>query len=148
MRRRGSCTSAFFAPLSRIGEARVLASGTIGEPSLLSQTPCVHTHTRHSAPPSRNRCLDRRRLACGYLYSDFFKTGGVPACPDEVVTAVEDKVAEHLERLGKGALSFARTAKATLGAITEFHGVELMGTRTEAFEIVVNEIVKVSRQYS
>jgi hypothetical protein len=42
----------------------------------------------------------------GDLYCDFFKTGGVPACPDEVVKAVEDKVAEHLERLGKGALSF------------------------------------------
>jgi hypothetical protein len=50
----------------------------------------------------------------GCLYSDFFKTGGVPACPDEVVKAVEDKVAEHLGRLGKGALSSARTAKATL----------------------------------
>jgi hypothetical protein len=83
----------------------------------------------------------------GDLYSDFFNSGGVPACPDEVVKAVEDKVAEHLERLGKGALS-ARTAKATLGAITEFQGVKLMGTRTEALEIVVNGIVKVSRQYS
>ena len=57
-------------------------------------------------------------------------------------------MAEHLERIGKGALSSARTAKATLDTITEFQGVKLMGTRTEALEIVVNEIVKVFRQYS
>jgi hypothetical protein len=41
----------------------------------------------------------------GDLYGDFFKSGGVTACPDEMVKVVEDKVAEHLKRLGKGALS-------------------------------------------
>jgi hypothetical protein len=81
----------------------------------------------------------------GDLYSDFFKSGGVPACPDEVVKAVEDKVAEHLERLGKGALSTERTVKATLDAITQFQGVNLSGTRAEATDKVVAEIVKFYR---
>jgi hypothetical protein len=78
----------------------------------------------------------------GDLYSDFFKTGGVPACPDEVVKAVEDKVAEHLERLGKGALSTARTVKATLDGIKAFQGVKMMGTRPEAIGKVVSKIVE------
>jgi len=84
----------------------------------------------------------------GDLYSDFFKSGGVPACPDVVVKAVEDKVAEHLERLGKGALSTERTVKATLDAITQFQAVKLSGNRAEATDKVVAEIVKVYRQYS
>jgi hypothetical protein len=83
----------------------------------------------------------------GDLYSDFFKSGGVPACPDVVVKAVEDKVAEHLERLGKGALSAARTVKATLNALTKFQGVKLLGTRAEATDKVIAEIVKVYRRY-
>lgn len=73
----------------------------------------------------------------GDLYGDFFKSGGVPACPDEVVKAVEDKVAEHLERLGKGALSTERTVKATLDAITQFQAVKLSGNRAEATDKVV-----------
>jgi hypothetical protein len=83
----------------------------------------------------------------GDLYGDFFKSGGVPACPDVVVKAVEDKVAEHLERLGKGALSAARTVKATLNALTKFQGVKLLGTRAEATDKVIAEIVKVYRRY-
>ncbi len=58
----------------------------------------------------------------GDLYSDLYKSGGVSACPDEVVEVVEDKVAEHLERLGKafgkGVLSTARTVQATLNVLT------------------------------
>jgi hypothetical protein len=70
------------------------------------------------------------------VYSDFFKTGGVPACPDEVVEAVQEKVVQHLERLCKGPpLSPARTVKATLNAVTENQGVKLMGTREEATEV-------------
>ncbi len=69
----------------------------------------------------------------GHLYSDFFKNGGVPACTDEVVKAVEDKVAEHLERLGKGTLSTTSTVKATLDAITAFQGACLKAWETNAF---------------
>ena len=83
----------------------------------------------------------------GDLYSDFFKSGGVPACPDEVVKAVEDKVAEHLQRLGNGTLSTARTVKASLNALTIFQGAKLLVTRAEATNKVVTEIVKVYRQY-
>ena len=81
----------------------------------------------------------------GDLYSDFFKSGGVPACPDEVVKAVEDKVAEHLERLGKGALSTTRTVKSTLDAITKFQGFKLSGTRAEATE--VKSVIGLTKPY-
>jgi hypothetical protein len=91
--------------------------------------------------------VELKHLDDGDLYSDFFKSGGVPACPDEVVKAVEDKVAEHLERLGKGALSTARTVKATLNALTEFQGVKLSGTRAEATDKFVAGILKLYRQY-
>jgi hypothetical protein len=68
-----------------------------------------------------------------------------------VVEAVEDKVAEHLERLGKalgkGALCKARTVKATLNALTKFQGVKLSFTHAEATDKVVTEIVKVYGQY-
>jgi hypothetical protein len=81
----------------------------------------------------------------GDSYSYFFKNGGVPACPDELVKAVEDKVAKHLERLGKGALSTTRTVKATLDAITKFQGFKLLGTRAEATE--VKRVIGLTKPY-
>ena len=83
----------------------------------------------------------------GDLYSDFFKSGGVPACPDEVVKAVEDNVAEHLEHLGNGTLCKALTVKAALNALVKFQGVKLSFTRAEATDKVVTEMVKVYGQY-
>ncbi len=82
-----------------------------------------------------------KHLDDGDMYSDFFKSGGVPACPDEVVKAVEDNVTEHLERLGNGTLYKALTVKATLNALKKFQDVKLSFTRAEATDKVVTEIV-------
>jgi hypothetical protein len=73
----------------------------------------------------------------------------VAACPDEVVEAVEDKVVEHLERLGKalgkGASLHGANVKATLNVLTKFQGVKVSVTR-EATDKIVTQIVKVYRQ--
>ena len=79
----------------------------------------------------------------GVMYTDFFRTNGIPACPDIVVEAVESKLSEHLQRIGKGSPQipqFQRTVKNTLGAITSFQGVFLMGVERAAIEGVVNFI--------
>jgi hypothetical protein len=88
-----------------------------------------------------------KHLGDGDLYSDFFKSGGVSACPDELVKAVEDNVAEHLEQLGNGTLCKALTVKVVLNALVKFQGVKLSFTRAEATDKVVTEIVKVYGQY-
>jgi len=80
----------------------------------------------------------------GELYGDFFKGNGMPNSPDVVVKAVDEKLAEHLQRLGKGApqLSAAeRTVKATLKAITAHQGFFLSGVKSFAIESVVAGMV-------
>ena len=55
-------------------------------------------------------------------FGDFFAGGGMPTCPDVSVKAVEEKVEEHLQRAGKGALTLAdtgTTVKRTLQAICQ-----------------------------
>jgi len=84
----------------------------------------------------------------GDLHGDFFKGGGTSACQGDVtVEAVEGKVVEHLERMGKGAPQLpasARTIKATLAAITSNQGVKLSGVRADAIDKVVAAIVKLA----
>jgi len=81
----------------------------------------------------------------GEVYGDFFKGGGMPSCCDEVCKAVEDKLVEHLKRLGKGAPELPgseRTVAATLKGITAYQGGFLKGLRADAEEKVVAEIVR------
>ena len=81
----------------------------------------------------------------GNIYGDFFQGGGKPACHSEVVQVVEDKLKDHLQRLGKGApqmLGNTRTVKTTLDMITANQGVKLAGMRTEATNKVVDEIIR------
>jgi len=84
----------------------------------------------------------------GDIYGDFFKGGGMPACHGDVaVQAVEGKLVEHLERLGKGAPllpASARTIKATLAAITSNQGVKLLGVRSDTVDNAVAAIVKLA----
>ena len=84
----------------------------------------------------------------GDIHGDFFKDGGMPACQGDVVLgAVEGKLVEHLERLGKGAPQLpraARTVKATLDAITCNQGVKLEGMCAAAVDNAVDRIVKLA----
>ena len=89
----------------------------------------------------------RHDVELGDMYGDFFKGGGMPTCLDVRVLKVEDKLKEHLQRLGKGTpklLGDTRTVSATIAAITSNQGVKLIGIRTNATEKVVAEIVKLA----
>ena len=76
----------------------------------------------------------------------------MPACQGDVtVKAVEGKLVDHLQRLGKGAPQLpasARTVKATLAAITSNQGVKLVGVRSDTVDKVVAAIVKLARDGS
>ena len=80
----------------------------------------------------------------GDMHGDFFKSGGMPVCIDDVVVeAVECKLVEHLQRLGKGAPQLpasSRTIKATLAVITSNQGVKLLGVRSDTMDNVIADI--------
>jgi len=79
----------------------------------------------------------------GECYGDFFKDEGVPACPEVVVDSVESKLAEHLERAGKGAVRGApKTVKESLVKILGHQGVFVKGPRIDAVDGAVKEIVR------
>jgi len=79
----------------------------------------------------------------GECYGDFFKDEGVPACPEVVVDTVESKLAEHLERAGKGAVRGApKTVKESLVKILGHQGVFVKGPRIDAVDGAVKEIVR------
>jgi len=86
----------------------------------------------------------------GELHGSFFANWGIPACQgDVVVEAVESKLVQHLERLGKGApllLTSARSVKTTLAGITSNQGVKLEGVRSDIIDNVVAAIVKLASQ--
>jgi len=90
----------------------------------------------------------RHDTELGDIHGDFFKGGGMPTCQDDVtVKAVEGKLVDHLQRLGKGAPQLpaaARTVKATLAAITNNQGVKLVGVRSDTVDNVVAAIVKLA----
>ena len=88
----------------------------------------------------------------GDIWVDFSLKNGISECSgitacqgDVVVEAVEGKLVEHLERLGKGAPQLpraARTVKATLDAITCNQGVKLEGMCAAAVD---NAVYRLSR---
>ena len=83
----------------------------------------------------------------GDIYTDFFRTNGIPTCPEMVVEAVGNKLLKHLRRIGKGAPQLPqsqRTVKGTLDAITSHQGVFLRGIKRDATELVVNYIASAS----
>ena len=83
----------------------------------------------------------------GDIYTDFFRTNGIPTCPEMVVEAVGNKLLTHLRRIGKGAPQLPqsqRTVKGTLDAITSHQGVFLRGIKMDATELVVNYISSAS----
>jgi len=90
----------------------------------------------------------RHDTELGDIHGDFFKGGGMPTCKDDVtVKAVEGKLFDHLQRLGKGVPQLpaaARTVKATLAAITNNQGVKLVGVRSDTVDNVVAALVKLA----
>lgn len=78
----------------------------------------------------------------GDIHGDFFAGGGKTKCRDEVVEAVDAKLAEHLQRMGKGAPQrpvASRTVEATLNAILEHQGEFVKGT--DAVEAAAEALV-------
>ena len=91
--------------------------------------------------------LENRPHLGGDIYSDFFQTNCIPKCPKMVVKAVESKLSEHLQRIGKGAPQLPqsqRTVKGTLKAIIKHQGVFLRGIKRDATDLVVNYISSAS----
>jgi len=80
----------------------------------------------------------------GNIYSDFFDDDQTQ-CSDVVVKAVEKKLHQYLNYLGKGAPRLpvsARTVKGTFGKITEFQGAKLVGMHKDAMDKVIENIVR------
>jgi len=80
----------------------------------------------------------------GNIYSDYFQDSQ-PQCSDIVVKAVEKKLHQHLNYLGKGAPRLPvseRTVKRTLGKMTEFQGAKLLGMHKDAMDKVIENIVR------
>ena len=76
-------------------------------------------------------------------YGNFFADGAKPTCPRVAVQAVEDKLAEHLRRGGKGGAQTApQTVYQVLDEVLAHQGVALSGARHDAVEHVVDEVVK------
>ena len=76
-------------------------------------------------------------------YGNFFADGAKPTCPRVVVQAVEDKLAEHLRRGGKGGAQTApQTVDSVLDEVLAHEGVALSGARHDAVEHVVEEVVR------
>ena len=79
----------------------------------------------------------------GEGFGNFFADQGRPNCPEIVVNAVEEKLAEHLRRGGKGdAQTAPQTVKEVLDTVLSHQGVALSGARSVAIELVVDEIVR------
>ena len=76
-------------------------------------------------------------------YGNFFADNAKPTCPRVAVQAVEDKLAEHLRRGGKGSAQTApQTVYQVLDEVLAHQGVALSGARHDAVEHVVDEVVK------
>ena len=87
----------------------------------------------------------RSSIDAGEMYGDFFIGGSMPKSPEFVVKAVDQKLSEHLQRLGMGApqlLEGERTVKSTLESIIAHQGVFLVGIKDAAMQKVVDYIVR------
>ena len=74
-------------------------------------------------------------------YTNYFKSGCLPRCPDVAVKSVEEKLREHLNNQGLGApFSSYRTVKEILQALTAHEGGFIQGAGGDAFTHVVDSI--------
>ena len=81
--------------------------------------------------------LDPR--AC--TYTDYFKSGCSPKCPDIFVASVEEKLREHLNNQGLGdPVSSTRSVKDIFQALTTHQGGFIYGAAGDAFTDVVRSI--------
>ena len=74
-------------------------------------------------------------------YTDYFKSGCSPRCPDISVKSVEVTLREHLNNHGLGApVGSNRTVKDVLQALTAHQGGFIQGAGGDAFSVVVDSI--------
>ena len=82
----------------------------------------------------------------GEGFSDFFTSGGLPQATEAHVAAVEAKLAEHLQRAGRGDVTrpaVERTVKGVLDAICAHQGEFLKGApKRDAIEKVVAALAR------
>ena len=74
-------------------------------------------------------------------YTNYFKSGCSPNCPDISVKSVEVKLIEHLNNQGLGApVGSSRTVKYILQTLTAHQGGFIQGAGADAFSAVVDSI--------
>ena len=74
-------------------------------------------------------------------YTNYFKSGCSPNCPDITVKSVEEKLCEHLNNQGLGApIGSNRTVKDVLQALTTHQGGFIQGAGGDAISAVVGSI--------
>ena len=79
-------------------------------------------------------------IAKGF-YSNYFKSGCHPIVPDVSVRSVENKLREHLDRMGLGApITSQITVKEILSTLTSFQGGLVEGSGKSGFEKVCETI--------
>ena len=87
------------------------------------------------------------------IYGNFFKSGGMPQCPDCVVLEVETKLQEHLGRLDDPLIKSNpqpvlsdRKVSTTLACIIKHQGVFVMGMSADATDKVIEQIKSLATQ--
>ena len=74
-------------------------------------------------------------------YTNYYKSGCSPNCPDIVVMSVEEKLNEHLNNQGLGApVGSNRTVKDTLQTLTTHQGGFIQGAGRDAFRDIVDSM--------
>ena len=74
-------------------------------------------------------------------YTNYFKSGCSPNCPDVVVKSVEEKLCEHLNNQGLGdPITSNSSVKDILKALTAHQGGFIQGADGDAFSDVVDSI--------
>ena len=84
-----------------------------------------------------------------FTYTNYFKSGCSPRCPDVVVKSVEEKLSEHFSNQGLGApVVTNRTVKDIYQSLTKHQGGFIQGVGEEAFSAVVDSIYSMMKPAS
>ena len=76
-------------------------------------------------------------------YTNYFKSGCLPNCPDIIVKSVEEKLSEHLNNQGLGAPVISnRTVRDICVSLTNHQGGLIEGNGREGFSAIVESIYK------
>ena len=83
------------------------------------------------------------------FYRNFFEGGGVPSCTDEAVSAIDQKLHEHVLRHFNGTPwlpGSARTIVATLTEICQYQGFMFNGMEDNVMNLVVDRLESLSQK--